>query len=135
LVKGLSPEDCQKLKNSLTVYTQGLLNINTVSPETLIVLLRGLANKLSIEPSFSYSLANKIIELRNQSGYFKERNDVDIALTLDEEVNLFNSLMDNVTFQSSNFLIEVYAFVGKIKSKVTAVYSRKKNSILSWHES
>ncbi len=135
LVKDISMEEFQKLKDMITVHSDGPVNINTVTPIALNLLTRAIAKKFSIEQNFSESVANKIIELRDKNGYFKEKNDISIMLTGDDETNIFNNLIDSVIFQSNNFSIEVCGFVGKIKSKITAVYNRKDNNILYWHES
>ncbi len=135
LVKDIKPEDLQRMKEFITLYTDGLVDINTVSLEALAIFTRGIAKKLSIGENFADSVAGKIMELRNSSLYFTKKEDIKITTTGLEETNIFNELMNNIVFQSNNFLIEVTGNAGKIKSKITAVYNRNGNKILYWHES
>ncbi len=134
LVKGINPEDIEKLRKNITVYTDGLININTVSLETLEIVLRGIAKRLILESVFADSLAKKIIVLRNEFGYFRENNDIKVATTGSEEVNIFNDLLKNIVFKSDNFLIAASGSVNKINREVEAVYDRKQKLIKYWHE-
>lgn len=135
LVKGFTPEDCQRLRKLITIYTEGKLNINTASSEALAIVSRGIAKEHSLEESSADNVAQKIVELRNKKVYFQNKEDIAVELTGAEETNIFNSLMGEVVFTSNNFLIEVCGNVGKIKSKAKAVYNRKDKKILYWHES
>ena len=134
LVKDITFEDYENLRGLITVYGDGLININSASDEALAILTYGIAKDLSIKEEFADSVANKIIELKNSNGYFRAKSDINITLTGDEETNIFNHLMDKVMVQSNNFLIEVTGNVSKIKSKTVAIYSRRDKRILYWHE-
>ncbi|MBM3253535.1 MAG: general secretion pathway protein GspK, partial [Candidatus Omnitrophica bacterium] len=135
LVKDITPNDYQKLRESITTYGDGFVNINTVSFKTLTIFAHGIAKSLSIDENFADSVATKIIELRDRNGCFKEKNEIDIILTGEEEENIFNKLMDSIIFKSDNFLIEATGNVVKIRGKISAVYNRKDKRILYWHES
>lgn len=135
LIQGLTTEDYQKIKGLVTVYGQGLVNINTVSSEVLTLVVQGIARDLSIKDNFVDNLITKIINFRNTVGGFKGKDDIKIELTGDEELNLFNKLVEKIIFQSNNFLIEVTGNVSKIRSKVSVVYNRKDKKISYWHES
>ncbi len=135
LVKGFEPEEYQLFGKIITVYSGLPININTASSAALNIFAYGIAKELSLDKNFAYSVADKIIELRNTKGYFQAGEDVSIALTGEEETNIFNALINRVTFQSHNFFIEVSGNVGKIKSKVEAVYNRADKKIVYWHES
>ena len=134
LVKGINPEDIEKLRKNITVYGEGLTNINTVSFQTLKIISRAIAKKLSLESNFADTVTTKIITLRNEVGYFKENNDIKIATTGAEETNIFNELLKNIVLKSDNFSIEVCGNAGKIKRKVEVVYNRKEKGIIYWHE-
>ncbi len=134
LVKGITSEDVEKLRKNVTVYTDGLININTVSLETLEIVLRGIAKRLILESVFADSVAKKIIALRNEVGYFSGSNDIKIATTGSEEVNILNDLLGNIVFKSDNFLITANGSVNKINREVEAVYNRKQKLIKYWHE-
>jgi type II secretory pathway component PulK len=134
LVEGVDEKVFEGLKGLITVYTDGLININTASGEVLNILTRSLAEKLSLERNFADGLINKIMELRNRNGSFKERQDLDIQLTTAEETNIFNQLLEATTFQSRNFLIEVNVKIKQAKYKIIAVYNRKDDKMLYWQE-
>ncbi len=134
LVKDITSEDFEKVNRLITVYGDGLININTVSPEILDIFCRGIARGLSIDESFAGGLSDKIIELRNAGGYFINKGSINIALTGQEEINIFNALMNKIIFKSENFLIESTGNTGKIKVKVVSVYNRKNKNTLYWHE-
>lgn len=135
LVAGITPEAYQELKDLITIYGDGygFININTVSPEVLLIFIRSVAKDLSTGEGFAGTLEEKIIDSRFKGGAFKTKEDIDIALTT-EETNIFNTLINKVIFQSDNFLIETIGNVGKIKSKIAAVYNRKDKQLLYWHE-
>jgi len=134
LVKDLSPEDFQRLNKIITVYGSGLVNINTVSSFVLNVMTRAIAKKMGYSANFSDSLTTKIIEKRNSVGFFKDKDEINIALTGEEEMNIFNELNKNIDVKSNNFLIEVSGNAGKINSKIALVYNRTDKKILYYHE-
>jgi type II secretory pathway component PulK len=135
LVKDFGPEDFERIKDAITVFTENLVNINTASLDVLSILSRSIAKKLGIEESYAESVAVKIADLRKLKGYFKDKDEIAPVLTGSEETGIFNVLMNNVTLKSDYFLIEVTGNSSKIKRKIEAVYSRKDKKILDWHES
>lgn len=134
LVKGITPEDFRKLEGLITVYGDGLININTASEEVFSVAALGIARKLGVADNFAESLVSKIAESKEQKGYFKTKEDLDIELTGEEEINIFNGLLGSLGFSSNNFLIEAAGNTSKIKSRIKAVYNRKDKKIIYWHE-
>ncbi len=134
LVKGVSALDCQKLKGLVTNYGEGFININTASVEVVAIFARGIAKELSIGENFADGVVEKLIDLRNNNIQFKAKSEINIALTGDEETNIFNKLMDKIVVQSNIFLIESTGNVRKIKSKLMVVYNRRDKSNLYWHE-
>lgn len=134
LVKGITGKDYQILKGLITVYSDGWININTVSFEVLTIFARGIAKELGLGQDFADTIAGKIITLRDGLGQFKAKSEINITVTGDEETAVFNKLMGNIAINSGNFLIESVGNVRKIKSQITAVYSRKDNNNLYWHE-
>jgi type II secretory pathway component PulK len=134
LVVGIGQNDYDTLRQHITVYGDGLININTVSLPTLTMLTRAICKDLSISESFAQSVTAKIMELRKNRGYFTNRNDIAIETTGDEETNVLNGLLDKVTFQSSEFLIAVTANASTISSSVNAIYNRPDKKIVHWHE-
>lgn len=134
LVVGIAQNDYDTLRQHITVYGDGLININTVSLPTLMMLATALSKDLSISESFAQSVTAKIIELRKNRGYFTNRNDIAIETTGDEEANILNGLLDKTTFQSSEFLIAVTANASTISSSINAIYNRPDKKIVYWHE-
>jgi type II secretory pathway component PulK len=134
LVKDFTQQDYQKIENLITVFGEGLMNINTVSNEAMAILAHSIAKKLSVAQNFADSLATKILELRKSNGYFKDKSEINIMLSA-EETNIFNLLIDSMVYKSDYFLIEVTGNSSRIKRKAEAVYFRKDKKILDWHES
>ncbi|KPK97220.1 MAG: hypothetical protein AMJ95_10195 [Omnitrophica WOR_2 bacterium SM23_72] len=135
LVAGFTAEYYLKIKDYITAGVGSLININTVSPFVLHIWTAGIAKKLGIPDTYAESVANKILQRRMNNGYFKDKQEIDVALSGAEEITLFNVLMNNVTLQSEYFLIEVTGNSSKIKRKIEAFYSRKEKRILDGHES
>ncbi len=135
LVKGITPQDYEKLKESITVYTDGLVNVNTCSDRILDIVARGVAKKLNPGEAFARSLTVKILAAKeNNNGYFKEKKDVNVTTAGNEEQKILNALMQSMTTKSNNFFIRVTGKVGKIENKVSAVYNRKEKKFRYWHE-
>ncbi len=131
LAKDITPQDYQKLKEFISVYAaDGLININTVSDKILKIVACGFAPG---KEGLAEGIANNIITLKNEKGYFKEKNEINISTTGDEEL-IFNKLMNNLNIKSSNFSIEAVGKTGKIETKVIAIYNRNEGKILSWYE-
>lgn len=134
LIKGISPGNFGKIKDSVTTYGGGQININTVSLPVLTIFARGAAKELHIQEDFADSLVDKIIKLRDTSSPFKTKDEIDPILTGNEETNIFNKLMDKISVQSRIFLIESRGHVKNITAAITAVYDRKDGFNLYWHE-
>lgn len=132
LVKGMTPQDYQKVKDAVTVYTDGLININAAPERVLKIFACGLAPD---KEGIARSVAEKIIALKNNSGgYFQEKNEIDIPITGDDELNIFNELINHLSVKSDNYFIEATGRTGKIESKVNVVYNRQENKFLYWYE-
>ncbi|MDD5729679.1 MAG: type II secretion system protein GspK [Candidatus Omnitrophica bacterium] len=134
LIPGITAADYQNLKISATVSGDGSLNINTVPQETLSIVTDAISKELSLAKNSAESVTSKIMELRKVKGHFTSKEDINIELTGEEETNIFNNLLEKITFQSSDFLIEVTGNASKIKSKITAVYNRTGEQLTNWHE-
>ena len=134
LVKGITLDDYLKIKKIITVCGNGRINLNTVSLQVLKVFCRALANELSLSQEAADKLAQKIISLRDEKGYFQAISEVDIVFSDSNETNVFNSLKDNSVFKSQNFLIEVSGNVGRIRTRVSVIYNRDDKKVLFWHE-
>jgi type II secretory pathway component PulK len=135
LVKGISPQDYARLKEAVTVYGKGLININTVSPQMLGIFTRAIAKKLAVSQDYAGSITDKVIISRNNhNGCFQDKDEIDISITGDEEANIFNELLSRVVTHSDNFLIEVEGNDSRIESRITAIYDRFAKKIIAWYE-
>jgi type II secretory pathway component PulK len=130
----MSGEYYEKIKDAVTVYGSGIVNINTASREVLGILCAGFAAQLSLDPALGDGVADKLVKERTGRGFWAEKNDIALPLTTAEEQNIFNRLLGQADIISENFLIEATGNIGTIKRTISAVYNRKKHRILSWHE-
>lgn len=121
------------IKDLITVYGDAKININTTSLNTLIILANSIAEN-DAQKNCVAKITSAIIELRNIKGHFTKKEDVNIILTPDDEMNLFNNLTDKVVFKSDIFKIEATALVINLTKNITAIYDRRTNKIVYWHE-
>ena len=153
LVKDITYDDYQRLRNSITVYGEGRVNINTASSNVLTALCRWAVDTLnkkgvsSVTYAHADSLALKIIDFRDGDDAvmvdddtpFTDNSTITAALggfkegLSAEEETIINEIIVNFAVKSNNFLIAATGNAGKIKSKVVVVYKRG-GGILYWHE-
>lgn len=132
-----------KIKDIVTVYTSGKININTVSQETLEILLKAILEELkssgqdTSDVSFS-DLANKIIDIRNKEKFFKDTDSFLKNLDLNShQINILNILLTKITFKSNIFHIISKGEIlnSKIKKKIEIIFDRNNKKILYYYES
>lgn len=134
----LSPEDFKGLFDYFTVYSDGKLNLNTVTEQCLDVLV--------VAGILLPRLSEKIINFRNLKGIFLENSSDYLntvfknaglgELTADEVEN-WNQNINRFKVTSCYFKISIDAQTNKgIKSYAQAIVERKNGSfeILSWWE-
>jgi type II secretory pathway component PulK len=136
LVKGMTPDFFQRIKNYITIYGQGKPNINTVSKEVILALGVG------------QDLAAKIISFRNgkdtisgtsDDNVFQSPSDMITKLSefyrlSDPELLELNLILEKITTKSENFMIKCIAGLNKGKSKdlVVCIINRK-GKVLYWN--
>lgn len=135
LVGGVAFEDYLRMQDKITVFGDGRLNINTVSGDILTIFSDGIATKLSLPADIARSVVSKIIDERNKKGYFRSVQEISLDLFGSEEQNLLSELAKYLGAESSHFLIEAHAFSYQVRKEITAVYSRRDERFLFWHES
>lgn len=129
------------IKDLITVYGQDKVNINTVSPDVLIILVDSLTLALSSEQKTCLeTVISDIIRVRNERIEtnpdeipFKSTGDI----PLDKYAictGLFPDLISFFVFQSNYFNISSIGNVGQINKNITAIYDRNNHKIISWHE-
>jgi type II secretory pathway component PulK len=134
-VPWLDRQAIEPLREAVTLYGKGNVNLNTVSIRTLKVLCRGFAKKLGIDSQFADSAAEKLMIAREGKGRLKDANDLKLAPAGQEETAVINELLKNTVYQSDNFSVEARGIVSRISFTIKAVYDRASNHIIGWHES
>ncbi|MBF0591071.1 MAG: type II secretion system minor pseudopilin GspK [Nitrospirae bacterium] len=122
LIKKLSSDDYKKLLPYITVYGDGLININTAQPPVLSCLSEDID-----EP-----LANRIVEFRKQTP-FSITSDIQKVAGMQ---NTGKTLIGRISVKSDTFSITSEASTNNITRDVlaTATISGSNNTILYWKE-
>jgi D-Tyr-tRNAtyr deacylase len=121
-----------RLKDLITVYGQGKINLNTVGEEVLTILVSSLAT--NDELACVQPIVRAVLTLRGNVGHFMNKYGIIVADLTEPCPGLLNKLLTEVVFLSSNFRIQAIGKVGNVKKSITAVYNREEKSILYWHE-
>lgn len=133
-----------KIKDLITVYGNGKVNINTASEETSGILINSCIDELinngviTVRPD-SQNLVHLISTARKDNP-FKDSGALSASVSTNlssEEKNVLNKLIEIITFKSDNFRINSTGEItGKSISKtITCVFSRyPANAIIYWHE-
>jgi hypothetical protein len=139
--KEKASQEYEKFKDSVTIYGDGKINVNTANLETLEILAKtySLQNNLRID---AYAIAQKIIELRDnpQRKFYKTiaelQTDIQADPNLDvEQKGFFNSFLLPFLKCSSDYLkIHSTGFVGSTTKQITVVYDRLLKKAAYWHE-
>ncbi|MDD5465943.1 MAG: type II secretion system protein GspK [Candidatus Omnitrophica bacterium] len=135
----------EKIKDLITVYGDGRVNINTASEEILGILINSCIDEcinngaITVRPD-SQNLVNLISTIRKDTPFENSGalSSVSVPNNLSsEEKNVLNKLTEIITFKSNNFRINSTGEItGKTISKtITCVFSRSPvNKIIYWHE-
>jgi general secretion pathway protein K len=119
----ISPDDYKKLAQFLTVYGDGLININTAPEEVLIALDEGINS----------STAKKIIEYREKTSPFKTTSDIqNVAAMSDKGAKIIGK----ITVKSTAFSIISVAALKGIQREIhcTALYTGAAEQVKYWKE-
>jgi general secretion pathway protein K len=109
-INGISREDYDKLSHYITVYGNGLININSAEKPVLMSMTEGITDEL----------AQRIIDYRK----FKPFEDVaDIYKVAGFETAIGQSLMERITVRGENFYIRSVASSGGIKRIIETVFN------------
>lgn len=107
MIKGYTPKIYKTLNSFITVYTDGLININTAGKEVL----------LSLSDEMSETLVQRIIDYRKETPF---RSKSDIMKVTGFETTGF-SLQNKITVQSNIYRVYSKAAVGEVIREVEAV--------------
>ncbi|MFH0858177.1 MAG: helix-hairpin-helix domain-containing protein [Candidatus Omnitrophota bacterium] len=139
VVKGLTEETYNQIKDLITVWGEkdGKININTASPEILIILANSVAK--DNERGCVDVVVNEILRQRAEKKYFTTLSEIVISDDLvggtSSDVDLFNiSLKPNLIVTSNYFRIISEGNVDGLKREISCVYDRDERKIVFWHE-
>lgn len=134
-------QEYEKFKDSITIYGDHKINVNTTTAETIETLVRAISleNNLEIEAA---KLAQRIIELRDapKRKYYKDvdelQTDIEQDQNLDDQEKGFFTgfLLPFLKCKSEYLKIESKGYVGNTIKQVTLVYDRNKQEVVYWHE-
>jgi len=134
-----------KIKDMITVFGSGEVNLNTVSPGLLSLMFEAQRAKdpalLAVSPEL---LAQKIVQFR-QNGIFDSKLAADIANKLalsgvnisSEEQACLSGLERYLCVKSSNFLIESTGVAGNVSKKILAlaqIQNTLPGKIIAWYQ-
>ena len=137
LVKGMSQEVLDKLKNYITIYGNGKVNINTASSQVLLAL--NLDDEL-VDKIIAFRCGRDKIEATSDDNIFNSSSNI-VA-----ELNQFSPLSPSqiailsesvsagkISTDSSNFMIRAVGQLDRFESQVICIVNRE-GKILSWKE-
>jgi general secretion pathway protein K len=130
LVKGVKeamsvPETKKiRLEDYLTVYSDGMVNINTASLEVL----------MSLDEAIDHSIAASILERRGKED-FKSTTELKRVAGMKDEI--YNRIRAAITVKSSFFSVEMEGVYGPSRSEIRSVLLRNngKTSLIYWRVS
>ncbi|MFZ2356466.1 MAG: hypothetical protein WAW67_01400 [Candidatus Omnitrophota bacterium] len=143
LVKDVTAEIYDSLKDLITVYGGLKANINTVSEQVLGVFADTSVKELEaqgIQDRVPGDLINRIIGLRQNSGPFESWQGLRAKLENEaplssSQVNVLNQLEPRLDTKSSCFYILSNGIIcNKLMAVINCTYDREKQKIIYWHE-
>lgn len=127
------------LKEIITVYGDGKINVNTASVEVLSIFAQAVVSAPEQE-SYAQTLAEEIVHQREVKvgKFFANLNEIILpdAFKTTPGETLFNNLLNqsHSKVQSDYFRIQVMGSVGDVDKNITAIFNRKDDQIVYWHE-
>ncbi|MBI5182566.1 MAG: general secretion pathway protein GspK [Nitrospirae bacterium] len=116
LAKGMTDEVYDKIKDYVTVYGDGKININTVSN----VVLRCLSSDITED------IAQRIITYRNKSR-FEKKTDIKNVVGVSDAI--YSSIQDNIDIKSDYYSVTSTGTVNEVKSTAIGVLKRSGTNI------
>lgn len=136
-----------KVKDLITVYGDGKININTVPRENLEMFFDSALNQMQEQgisdlptEAETQELLNLIFDFREENKYFKNIQEIKSNLGLqptDHRCKIIDFLITEgiISVSANNFRIESIGNVGQITKKITAVVKRiVPIKTVYWHE-
>jgi type II secretory pathway component PulK len=137
LLSEMNEEKYEKIKDMVTVWGTGKINLNTVSPRTFSVLLQFCRKRITSGENDPGDLAERIIKARPVSS-FKELMAVlasNGSLSAGQ-LNILTVMEEYVDFRSTYFRIHSKGKLtyGNVSTEVECVFDRKGKKMVYWHE-
>lgn len=132
-------EAYNSLADSVTVYGQNRLNINTVDKNSLNAFIKSYATG-AFDAATSDKLTNDLIAARDTSGPLDLQALENFGAGLSDpgqlnEANLFNLVKPNLIVKSEYYRIDCIGRAGKARQKITAVVrAGSEDGVIYWHE-
>jgi len=124
----------ESIEDLITVYGGGKLNINTVSQDVLLIFSKAYA-ETEEETAAAASLAETIIKIRGEEGFFKEMAGITFDADFDlDELSLWTKISAFLDVKSDYFRIKAQAIVKDTPKQVNAVFNRDTKEIVYWHQ-
>lgn len=125
-----------RIKDLITAYGDGKININTAHDEDVLKALAITVAKLNEKnEAFAQSLIPQIIAFVSENPFKDQEtlNSTEIGKE-QEEKDIFNLMKEYLMIKSNYFKIESVGNVGQITKKIAAIYDRGTKKIVYWHE-
>ncbi len=142
MVKGISLELYRAIEGILTVFGNGGVNINTVEPVVLEVVITSAMNQAAISDQAKLEgLLNAVLRYRQDNGQFNQADLDDLLSVLnldpaDYEL-IIAGLRKNLVVESDFFRIIAKGSLGagKPAREIECVYDSQIKELIFWHES
>lgn len=139
LVKGTKREIFEKIKDFITIYGEGLININTAPKEVLLSL--GLKDSL-VDKIISFRKGDDKIEGTSDDNFFKNVSEIPAELSrfsplTSQEMAELNDLVSQGIFTISSYYFQarIHAYVpGSDFAREFICIIDRKGKILSWRQ-
>ncbi|UCD15542.1 MAG: general secretion pathway protein GspK [Candidatus Omnitrophota bacterium] len=130
LVKNISGEDYDKIKDFITVFGDGKMNINTVTEEMLGVLVNEQLKRQILTKRYGANF----IEGDEDDEYYDTGSLVNLKDTYKPEKPDDKEQLEGFAVSSHFFRIISEADVEGVKKKITCVMNKDSGKILYWYE-
>lgn len=137
LVKGMTPEALEGVRDYITVYTDGRINLNTASKEVLSAVINDDAGTYTnlVEKITSARRGEDGSAFTKDDKRFVDLNDLSNQVPFEEaEAARLAALANRLVFKSKDFRISSHGSVGKITKTVTIVIGRESGKVEYYHE-
>ena len=121
MIKGMEGDTFDRLKNMLTVNSDGWINVNTASKQIL----------MSLSDDMNGDIADEIMAFRTENPF---QNKVDVRNNISISEDVYNDILKFIDVKSNYFSITSAGEVNQNRKTINAVVKREgeKMTILYW---